>query len=69
MSSIEFTYEPDPLYPTVNGDVKERAPDDNDGRAYEAAKVEETGNRWIGQVGRLYGVLPWPELTVISCRL
>ena len=40
VSSVEFAHEPDPLYPTVDGDAKERAPDDNDGLAYEAASTE-----------------------------
>ena len=38
-SSIEFAHEPDPLYPTADGDAKERAPDDN-GAAHEAASTE-----------------------------
>ena len=40
-SSIEFAHEPDPLYPTVDGDAKEQAPDDN-GAAHEAAASTET---------------------------
>ena len=35
-TSYEITHDLDPLYPTVDGDAKKRAPDDNDGLAYEA---------------------------------
>ena len=36
-SSIEFAHEPDPLYPVVDGDAKERALEDTDSLAHEAA--------------------------------
>ena len=39
-SSIEFAHEPDPLYPAVDGDAKERALEDNDSLAHEAANTE-----------------------------
>ena len=39
-SSIEFAHEPDPLYLTVDGDAKERAPDVKDSLAHEAASTE-----------------------------
>jgi hypothetical protein len=40
VSSIEFAHEPDPLNPSVDGDAKERAPDDNEGLTYEGANTE-----------------------------
>ena len=38
-SSIEFAHEPDPLYPTVDGDAKERAPDSNSANYVERSGI------------------------------